>query len=183
VIEAGFTDADNDGEVGIPTLQVDNQGRIFSAGGVGFSYSAPKDLDANGTYDFMQEGGGNTASTNPDEVVTTEGSSETFTVSATAVSTVVYQWQRSINNGSSWTNLSNSGPYSGTTTNTLTINPVTTAMNAYQFRAVMRTPSYLCGSDVTTSSAQLVANNDFDGDGIDDDTDLDDDNDGITDAL
>ena len=56
-------------------------------------------------------------------------------------------------------------------------------MNGYQFRAVMRTPSYLCGSDVTTSSAQLVANNDFDGDGIDDDTDLDDDNDGITDAL
>ena len=183
VIEAGFTDADNDGEVGIPTLQVDNQGRIFSAGGVGFSYSAPKDLDANGTYDFMQAGGGITASTNPDGVVTTEGSSETFTVSATAVSTVVYQWQRSINNGSSWTNLSNSGPYSGTNTKTLTINPVTTAMNGYQFRAVMRTPSYLCGSDVTTSSAQLVANNDFDGDGIDDDTDLDDDNDGITDAL
>ena len=36
---------------------------------------------------------------------------------------------------------------------------------------------------MTSSSAQLVANNDFDGDGIDDDTDKDDDNDGILDVL
>ena len=58
VIEAGFADADNDGKVGIPTLQVDAQGRIFSAGGVGFSYNTPKDLDGDGTYDFRQAGGG-----------------------------------------------------------------------------------------------------------------------------
>ena len=56
-------------------------------------------------------------------------------------------------------------------------------MNGDQFRVVMSTPSYVCGADVTSSSAQLVANNDFDGDGIDDDTDKDDDNDGILDVL
>ena len=87
------------------------------------------------------------------------------------------------NNGGSWFNLPNTSVYSGTKTNTLKINSVTTAMNGDQFRVVMSTPSYVCGADVISSSAQLVANNDFDGDGIDDDTDLDDDNDGITDEL
>ena len=107
----------------------------------------------------------------------------TFSVTATAVSEVEYQWERSSNNGVSWSNVPNAGAYSGAKTNTLKVNPVTTAMNGDQFRVVMSTPSYVCGADVTSSSAQLVANNDFDGDGIDDDTDKDDDNDGITDEI
>ena len=183
VIEAGFTDEDNDGKVGIPTLQVDAQGKVFSAGGEGFSYTTPKDLDGDGTYDFRQAGGGITANTNPSGVVTTEDTEVTFSVTATAVSEVEYQWERSSNNGVSWSNVPNAGAYSGAKTNTLKVNPVTTAMNGDQFRVVMSTPSYVCGADVTSSSAQLVANNDFDGDGIDDDTDKDDDNDGITDEI
>ena len=41
-----------------PTLQVDAQGRIFSAGGEGFTYNTPKDLDGDGAYDFLEAGGG-----------------------------------------------------------------------------------------------------------------------------
>ena len=181
VIEAGFTDENNDGKIGIPTLQVDAQGRVFSAGGVAFSYTTPKDLDGSGTYDFLEAGGGITASTDPSGVVTTEDTEATFSVTATAVSDVVYQWERSTDNGASWSNVQNASPYTGSKTNTLKISSVTTAMNGYQFRVKMSTPSYVCGADVTSASAQLVANNDFDGDGIDDDTDKDDDNDGITD--
>ena len=183
VIEAGFTDENNDGKIGIPTLQVDAQGRVFSAGGVAFSYTTPKDLDGSGTYDFLEAGGGITASTDPSGVVTTEDTEATFSVTATAVSDVVYQWERSTDNGASWSNVQNASPYTGSKTNTLKISSVTTAMNGYQFRVKMSTPSYVCGADVTSASAQLVANNDFDGDGIDDDTDKDDDNDGITDIL
>ena len=105
--------------------------------------------------------------------MTTEDTEVTFSVTATAVSEVEYQWERSSNNGVSWSNVPNAGAYSGARTNTLKVNPVTTAMNGDQFRVVMSTPSYVCGADVTSSSAQLVANNDFDGDGIDDDTDKD----------
>ena len=183
MIEAGFTDENNDGKIGIPTLQVDAQGRVFSAGGVAFSYTTPKDLDGSGTYDFLEAGGGITASTDPSGVVTTEDTEATFSVTATAVSDVVYQWERSTDNGASWSNVQNASPYTGSKTNTLKISSVTTAMNGYQFRVKMSTPSYVCGADVTSASAQLVANNDFDGDGIDDDTDKDDDNDGITDIL
>ena len=183
VIEAGFTDADNDGKVGIPVLQVDASGRIFSAGGVGFTYNTPKDLDGSGAFDFLEAGGGITEYTSPSGSVTTEGSEVTFSVTATAVSDIDYQWQRSTDNGVTWSNVPNGGAYSGAKTNTLKVDPVSTDMNGDQFKLVMSTPSYSCGADVTTSSAQLVANEDFDGDGVEDDVDLDDDNDGITDLL
>ena len=48
---------------------------------------------------------------------------------------------------------------------------------------LLSNPSYYCGAEVTTAAAQVVATADFDGDGVGDTTDVDDDNDGITDIL
>jgi len=183
VVEAGFTDGNNDGKVGIPTIQVDASGRVVSAGGESFTYTTPSDSDGNSTLDFLEEGSGVKSYNQPSGVITTEGQSESFTVTATGTSEIVYKWQISSDNGVTWTDVQNASPYSGASTKTLTIDPITSSMNGDQFRLVMSTPSYACAADVTTSSAQLIANDDFDGDGVADDTDLDDDNDGITDVL
>ena len=183
VLEAGFTDGDNDGKVGVSIVQVDIFGKVFAAGGIGFNYDTPSDADNSGTYDFIEYGGGITSYSNPNGIVTTEGAEETFTVSTSSTSEINYQWQISIDNGISWSNLTNTDAYSGVTTKSLTVSPVSIDMNGYQFKLIMSTPSYVCGPVVETAVAQIVANPDFDGDGVADDVDLDDDNDGITDVF
>jgi hypothetical protein len=62
------------------------------------------------------------------------GTSRNFSVTATGTG-VSYQWQ--IDTGSGFSNLTNGAPYSGVTTNSLTINPTTLAMNGHYFRCVV----------------------------------------------
>jgi hypothetical protein len=59
-----------------------------------------------------------------------------------------YSWELSTD-GVNWQNLSEGAPYSGTTTSTLTVNPVTTAMNSYQYR---------CLATDTSSKAKSLSN-------------------------
>lgn len=66
-------------------------------------------------------------------VTVCSGSNATFSVTTTA-SAPTYQWQVNSNNGSGWVDLSNSAPYSGVTSATLTITAVTTAMNTNKYR-------------------------------------------------
>jgi hypothetical protein len=58
-----------------------------------------------------------------------------MTVAATGTN-VVYQWQMSTN-GTSWSNVTDGGAYSGSTASTLTITGATTSMTGYQFRALV----------------------------------------------
>ncbi|MDP1622831.1 MAG: cohesin domain-containing protein [Bacteroidales bacterium] len=59
--------------------------------------------------------------------------STSFSVTATGTG-LGYLWQVSTDGGTNWMNLTNSSPYSGVTTSTLTINPASTGMNGYQYR-------------------------------------------------
>jgi hypothetical protein len=82
----------------------------------------------------------NTASilVNPVPAVTTDPVNRTIcqanntTFSIVATGATAYQWQ--VNQGSGWSDLTNTVPYSTVTTNTLTITAATTTMNAYQYR-------------------------------------------------
>ena len=91
--------------------------------------------------------------TQPADVSSCAGSTATFSVAATG-STITYQWQVSINGGP-FVNVSNSAPYSGATTNTLTISPINTILNGYVFRVIVS--GVPCGS-VTSNTATLTAN-------------------------
>ncbi len=71
--------------------------------------------------------------TPPASVSVCAGLPAVFTATATGAG-IAYQWQVSTNNGVTWTNLTNGAPYSGVTTNTLTVNPTTTAMSGYRYR-------------------------------------------------
>ena len=54
VIEAGFTDADDDGTVGSSPVTVDAQGKVTGV----TAFTTPADNDSNGTKDFVEEGSG-----------------------------------------------------------------------------------------------------------------------------
>ena len=65
-----------------------------------------------------------------------------------------YQWQVSTNSGGSWSNTTDGGTYTGSTTSTLTISATTTGMNGYQYRLVITTTAY--SSTQTSSAATLT---------------------------
>ncbi|MBX2934320.1 MAG: proprotein convertase P-domain-containing protein [Ferruginibacter sp.] len=74
---------------------------------------------------------------NPVSTVNCAGTTATFTVTGTGTA-LTYQWQVSTAGvGGPWVNVTNTAPYSGATTATLTVNPVTVAMSGYAYRCVL----------------------------------------------
>jgi hypothetical protein len=65
------------------------------------------------------------------------GGNATFTVNATGMAPLSYQWQWEAIGTSTWSNLSNGGAYTGTTTATLAVGSATTAMNGDLFRCLI----------------------------------------------
>ena len=114
VVEGGFTDGDGDGRLGSAPITVDAQGRVTSGTN---GYTAPADLNANGTPDFQEAGVAATITTQPANQNFIPNASATFTVLAGADT---YQWQVSLNGGA-WINLVDGGNYSGVTTASLTV--------------------------------------------------------------
>lgn len=72
-------------------------------------------------------------------------------ISVTASSGATFQWE-SLSTGGSWTAISNSAPYSGATTSTLTITGASVALNGTQYRVIVTGG---CGAPVTSSSVTL----------------------------
>ena len=90
-----------------------------------------------------------TISSHPVNKTICAGANTTFSV--TAANATSYQWQ--VNTGSGYNNISNSAPYSGATTSTLTITSATAGMNGYLYRCVAT------GSgNVTSNAATLTVN-------------------------
>ena len=179
VLEAGHSDPDNDGILGTsPVTITPGVGLVEGEGG----YTDPNDLDANGVYDFLEAGGPLTSITSPINILTSQGTKVTFIAAGTAVSFVAYQWQVSTDDGSTWVNTVDGATYAGSQTSELVMDDVSTLLNANLYKAIISTPSYVCGDNDTTSNAKLTVLPDNDGDGVQDLDDEDDDNDGILDS-
>lgn len=147
-VEAGYTDGDNDGFLGTSPVSVDVNGLVTAQGG----YAIPADGNSNGTYDFLEAGSVPSITTQPMNRLGFDGGSITFSVTASADT---YQWQVSTNGGSTFSDISNGGIYSGALTGTLTIDPLDLSYSSYQYRAVISNSSYACG-DVTSTTANLT---------------------------
>ncbi|MBN9482691.1 MAG: T9SS type A sorting domain-containing protein [Bacteroidetes bacterium] len=78
--------------------------------------------------------------------------STTFSTDAVS-SNVTYQWQESTDNAATWHNVTNTGVYSGATTNTLAITSAPLSMNAYLYRCVISSD---CNSGVYSDAAFLI---------------------------
>ena len=184
VIEAGFVDGDNNGILGTDPVVVNNFGIVTDWAGktAANGYTAAKDLDANGVKDYKEAGGKVTSITNPASITISDKRNVSFTVASVALGGVSTQWQESSDNGQNWSNLVNSAPYGGVTTNTLQITNATLALSGNQYRALLSTSSYVCDQDTASVGAILTVLPDKDEDNVQDIYDLDDDNDGILDT-
>jgi hypothetical protein len=78
----------------------------------------------------------------PGNATICSGGNTSFTVTAAGTS-LSYQWQASTDGGVTYSNLTNTGIYSGVTTTTLTLTAVPSAFNTYKYRSVITNS---CGS-------------------------------------
>ncbi|WP_373518219.1 LamG-like jellyroll fold domain-containing protein [Pricia sp.] len=124
---------------------VNSDGTVVAA-----SYQTPEDSDNNGTYDFQEAGTATTISAQPIDTSACPGCNATFMV--TTLNADTFQWQ--LFNGSIWTNLTDSGIYSGTNSNTLMITNATSSENGNQYRLVASNSGYVC--TIETSNTAIL---------------------------
>ena len=179
VIEAGFFDNDEDGILGDSPVVVDSLGLVVSALD---GYSKPIDRDGNNIDDFLELGSAVTIRTNPSSVSIIETRNARYEVDVVAEGTVLYQWQSSEDSGATWLDIKDDMIYNGSKTSILTLSNAPIEFNDYQFRVNISTPAFVCDTDIFSSVALTVLP-DNDKDGIADEDDLDDDNDGILDIY
>jgi len=80
---------------------------------------------------------------------------ETFSVTAAGQATLQYQWQRQTASGTTWTNITNGGVFSGATTATLTLTAAAKATyDGYKFR--VRISSTGGATTVISNSASIT---------------------------
>lgn len=149
-IEAGFSDPDNDGILGTSPVTVDSNGQVTGQGG----YTTPADADGNSIYDFQESGTAASITILPTDVTAYAGSGASFSVSVNNTDT--YQWQLSINGGSSFSDVSEGGIYSGTDSDTLSLSAIDLSMQNYRYRVVVSNSAYSCASPVTSNVATLM---------------------------
>ena len=164
------TDSDSNGMYGSGSPAVDANGVVSSA-----TYQVPNDDNANGTYDFREVGLSPTITTQPQDQSVPDGGNATFLVTVSGVS-FTYQWQVSTDGGLNFSDIS------GATNSTFSVTGVSSSENGNFYRVLVTDTSFLCNSTISTSAILTIAN-DFDGDGIVDTDDRDDDNDGILDEV
>jgi hypothetical protein len=97
-----------------------------------------------------------TVSSDPEAATICENDNITFTGSFTGGDpTPTLVWQESTDGGMTWNDLTETAPYSGTTTNILIITSVPFSFNSNQYRLKA---SNGCGEDVVTDAASLTVN-------------------------
>ena len=133
VIEAGYLDSNFDGILGaITPASVNNSNGLVTSGtGYGnpntnYILSAPIII-----------------STQPQDFTSCELQNATFSIITNVVNS--YQWEVSIDNGITWTNIVNVSPYTGATTASLTVTNVTPNMSGYKYRVTINKNGNSCG--------------------------------------
>lgn len=93
--------------------------------------------------------------TQPANATIASGSAANFTVAASGFPVPTFKWQRSIDNGSTFTDLANDSTFSGVATASLTVAATTPAMHGHRFRAVATNG---IAPDATSAVATLSVN-------------------------
>ncbi|MEO7445436.1 MAG: T9SS type A sorting domain-containing protein [Ferruginibacter sp.] len=116
------------------------------------SNSCPSTTTSNGALLTVSNAASITSQ--PRDTTVCAGTNATFSIT-TAGSSLTYQWQVSTTGtGGPWTSLANTAPYSGVTTQTLTITNPTAALNGYAYRVVATS----CSGPINSNAATLTVN-------------------------
>lgn len=135
VNEAGYTDANSDGILGPLLVTVDSNGLVTSGSD---GYTEPLDVNINAVYEFQEAGAGPTITTEPISIAVCPECIAQFEVIGLNIDT--YQWQ--VLESGIWVDLTDTVVYSGTGTNTLSINTI--QANGKQYRAELSNVYYAC---------------------------------------
>lgn len=141
-------DSDDNGTYGAGTPTVNADGSVQTA-----PYTAPADGDSNTTFDFREATTPPAITVQPSDAATCPGCGTSFSVTATNANT--YQWQRF--NGSTWENVTDTGIYSGSTTNTLTITNPTPSENGEQYRVLVSNSAYICSLETSNTATLTIS--------------------------
>lgn len=89
--------------------------------------------------------------TDPQSELSCNAGNAWFSVNATGDPSPTYQWSVSTNGGSTWSNITDVAPYSGSHTNVLSITAPTIGMNGYKYRCTATN----MGGSATSAAATL----------------------------
>ena len=124
----------------------------ITVGMVGFQYrcllSNACTAPFNSTPATLTVGVTATLNAQPNSTNACTGTTTTFSIDATGATS--FQWQ--VNSGSGFADITNSTPYSGATTGTLTITGVTAGMNNFQYRCIIGS----CPVAITSNASTLT---------------------------
>jgi gliding motility-associated-like protein len=137
-LEAGFSDDDMNGVLGVSPIIVGDRGRVLSQGG----YTPPANNNGNATFDFQEIESGVGIITQPISQSICSGENVTFSVTTDA-SNAIYQWQVKPPSGA-WEDITPSTIYSDFNTNTLSLSSVPNAFSGNAYRVLVKSPSYQC---------------------------------------
>ena len=140
VIEAGYTDADNDDFIGSSPVTVDEQGIVI---GITDGYTIP-----NSDYSI---GAPIVLNTPFEDVVFCQLSTSTITIDSTADT---FQWELSTDNGATWNSIIDDAVYNGSTSTTLQITNLQLALNDNLYRVFLQRAGNSC--DDTSNSIKLT---------------------------
>jgi len=146
VIEAGYTDGNNDGILGNTTPATVNPNNGVVTSGTGY-------VNPNSNYFIPAP---IVITTQPVNKFSCELQGTTFTLT-TSTPITTYQWQVSSDNGLTWTNITNNTNYAGATTDILAVNNITMSMAGYKYKVVLNRIGNSCGLISNDASLSIYA--------------------------
>jgi gliding motility-associated-like protein len=134
---------------------VDARGRIILTGNTSPNYPDPK-RNASGDFLFLTPGTPVTINTadQPQNNQISEGDTTTFRIGTMADN---YQWQMYDPLIGGWINITDSSVFSGTTTQTLTVNTTDTSLNGKKFSVLVHSNTYLCETPSAEATLSVLA--------------------------
>ena len=140
-VEAGFTDNDNNGILGISPVNVDLVGKVLGQGG----YLNPLDTDSSTIFDFQEATALVSITSHPVSVSVCVSDTNSFSVLTTDPDDSIYQWQ--VYNGAIWEDIGvdpSEANYTGVNSATLTVQPLNTSINGKKYRVKTRKLNTQC---------------------------------------
>ncbi len=153
VLEAGFSDPDNDGVLGTGTPVEDANGLVTSAPD---GYTKPANLDNNKVNDYLQDVPVIVFNKKLKNTSVKIGETTSFSF-VTNINQVNIQWQVSEDNGNSWNTLTDDLTYSGTNTTHLSIANVAAIFSGNLYRVLVSPKANICAKPNISKAKLLVA--------------------------
>ncbi|MDB0614491.1 gliding motility-associated C-terminal domain-containing protein [Tenacibaculum dicentrarchi] len=153
VLEAGFSDPDNDGILGTG-IPVENANGLVTSAPDG--YTTPANLDSNTANDYLQDIPVIVFNKKLKNTSVKIGETASFSFSGN-INQVNIQWQVSEDKGNSWNTLIDDLTYSGTNTTHLSIANVAVSFSGNLYRVLVSPKANICAKPNTSKATLLVA--------------------------